>query len=61
MFDDVEHIEDMTYQEYKKTVYYFNHPDEYEGDFVKFRDKVIEFASRKDVICFGYPKRKDDK
>lgn len=60
MFDDVEQIGDMTYQEYKKAVYYFNHPDEYDGDFISFRDKVIEFASRKDMICYGCTKRTEE-
>lgn len=46
MFDDVERIERMSYAEYKQTVYYFNHPNEYDGDFIAFRDKVIDYSTR---------------
>ena len=53
MFDNTERIESMTYEEYKQTVYYFNHPDEYAGDFVAFRDKVIDFVSSEKKPMIG--------
>ena len=58
MFDDVDRIDDMTYQEYKQVIYYLKHPAEYEGDFSLFKDKVVEFASRKDIPYLGYLKQK---
>ena len=45
MFEDVEHIQRMSYSEYKQAIYYLNHPSEYDGDFAVFRDKLIEYAS----------------
>ena len=46
MFEDVEKIERMTYAEYRQVLYYFKHPDEYEGDYKAFQEKVTEFSSR---------------
>lgn len=59
MYEDVDHIEDMTYQEYKQVIYYFNHPKEYKGDFISFRDKVVEYASRKESAV-GFQKDNDE-
>lgn len=54
MFDDVKHIEKMTPHEHKQVVYDLNHPDEYEGDFITFRDKVVEFATKQKTGDFIY-------
>ena len=48
MFDDVERIEWLDYYDYKRAVYYLNHPDEYPGDFVVFREKLLDYAERID-------------
>ena len=46
MFEDVEHIERMSYEEYKKAIYCLNHPKEYEGNYLAFRDKLIDYGTR---------------
>lgn len=46
MFEDVENIEWLSGKEYKQAIYFFQHPEEYDGDFLLFRDKLIEYASR---------------
>ena len=40
MFDNQERIEHLSYEEYKKALYYFKHPAEYPGDFAAFRDNT---------------------
>ena len=46
MFEDTQRIERLDYNEYKKAIYYMNHPAEYPGDFTAFRDKLIDYATR---------------
>ena len=65
MFDDVEHIDFLSYEDYKKALYYLKHKEEYDGDFVAFRDKLIEYASRDRVFPWSpdhplYSKHKPD-
>ena len=49
MFEDVERIESMTQEEYRQVIYYLNHPKEYGGDYIAFRDKILAFGSLPDV------------
>ena len=49
MFEDVDRIESMTAEEYRQVIYYLNHPKEYDGDYVAFREKILEFGSLPDI------------
>lgn len=49
MFDDIDRIESMTPEEYREALYYLKHPDKYEGDYVSFREKLLDFGSLPDV------------
>ena len=58
MFEDVERIEHLDYREYKQAIYYMNHPREYEGDFIAFRDKLLDYAERAGKKDFLFVKTK---
>ena len=46
MFENVDRIEAMSYEEYRQVLYYMKHPKEYEGDYELFLEKVIDFSTR---------------
>ena len=46
MFEDVAKIERMSYEEYHRVLYYFKHPEAYEGDYREFQRKVIDYSTR---------------
>jgi len=55
MFEDIDRIQWLEYSEYKRAIYYLNHPSEYYGDFDTFRDKLIDYSDRleKGEIDYG--------
>ena len=48
MFEDVEHIESMSYDEYRQALYWLRHRDEYPGDYQLFLEKILDYGSKND-------------
>ena len=46
MFEDVDVIKSMFREEYRQVLYYLKHPNEYEGDYKAFLDKIVDFSTR---------------
>ena len=48
MFEDVEHIESMSYDEYRQALYWLRNRDEYPGDYQLFLEKILDYGSKND-------------
>ena len=46
MFDDLDQIEFLHYDDYRKALYYLKNPKEYEGDYEAFCDKLVDYVTR---------------
>lgn len=46
MFEDIERIEWLDRDAYRRAMYYLQHPAEYNGDFDLFRRKLLDYGDR---------------